>query len=242
MMFDLTSEQQAARERARAFAQQRLAASASAIDEQNAIAGDLLRDAQAVLADVHDDATALVVCVEQLATVNAAAGAAAALGQSASTPVAPDRPGLRGLAVPARADARGRLLFAAVACGVGCAAIEAALDALRGAAPGVEDQEKPHWVVADAATELEAARMLTLQAAGRIDEDGQADGFAAIAKLTATRAAAQAVDAALRVAGPGAFVRGAMLERLARDVRALSLIAGGEEELRATAAQALLPG
>jgi acyl-CoA dehydrogenase len=95
-------------------------------------------------------------------------------------------------------------------------------------------------VVADAATEAEAARMLTLNAAQQLN-DAKADAFAAMAKLAATRAAQQAVDAALRIAGVEAVTRGTLLERLTRDVRALSLVMGTEEDLRATAAQALLP-
>jgi alkylation response protein AidB-like acyl-CoA dehydrogenase len=84
--------------------------------------------------------------------------------------------------------------------------------------------------------------MLMLHAAQRLGDHSNADGWVAMAKLAATHAAQQAVDAALRVAGAEALVHGAFLERLTRDVRALSLMMGTEEELRATAAQAVLPG
>jgi alkylation response protein AidB-like acyl-CoA dehydrogenase len=242
MTFELTADQQTAREHARTFAQERLAVNAASIDEQGAIAADVLRELHASLAHAGGDATALVVVVEELAAVSAAAAAAGALGQAAHASTIPEAAGLRGLAGPVAADARGRLIFAAVACGVGRAAIDAALDVLRETAPGAQDQEKPHWVVADAATEVEAARMLTLHAAQGFGDRTNADALVAIAKLAATRAAEQAVDAALRVAGPDAFVRGTLLERLTRDVRALTLLMGTEEELRATAAQAVLPG
>jgi alkylation response protein AidB-like acyl-CoA dehydrogenase len=179
--------------------------------------------------------------VEELATASAAAAAAGALGDIAPNG-RPEAAGLRGLAVPETADARSRLIFAAVACGVARAAVEAALAVLRNAAPGAHEQERPHWVVADAATEAEAARLLTLQAAQSLGASARADGIVALAKLAATRAAQQAVDAALRIAGAEALVRGSVLERLSRDVRALSLLMGTEEDLRAAAAQTLLPG
>jgi hypothetical protein len=241
MTFELTADQQAARERARAFAQERLAASAASIDQQGTIAADMLRELQTSLAAGRDDATTLAVTVEEVAVISAAAAAAGALGQAAQAAAPADASGLRGFAPPETSDTRGRLIFAAVACGIGRAAIDAALEVLRDTARGAHDQEKPHWVVADAATEVEAARMLTFSAAQGIGDQAGGDGLVAMAKLAATRAAAQAVDAALRVAGPGAFVRGTLLERLTRDVHALSLIMGTEEDLRATAAQALLP-
>jgi alkylation response protein AidB-like acyl-CoA dehydrogenase len=241
MTFELSQDQQAARERARRFAQQRLAASAASIDEQGTIAADVLRDLQASLAGGREDATTLAVTVEEIAVVSAAAAAAGALGQPEHASISPDASGLRGLAPPETSDTRGRLIFAAVACGLGRAAIDAALEVLRDTARGAHDQEKPHWVVADAATEVEAARMLTFSAAQRLADHAGGDALVAMAKLAATRAAQQAVDAALRVAGPGAFVRGSLLERLTRDVRAAALMMGTEEDLRATAAQALLP-
>jgi alkylation response protein AidB-like acyl-CoA dehydrogenase len=200
----------------------------------------VLRELQASLTSTRDDATAMVVGIEELAMVSAAAAAAGAMGQAAHAATTPAS-GLRGLAAAIPGDTRGRLIFAAVACGVGRAAIDAALDVLREATPGVQDQEKPHWVVADAATEVEAARMLTLHAAQRLGDHTSPEGLVAMAKLAATHAAQQAVDAALRVAGADAFVHGTLLERLTRDVRALSLTMGTEEELRATAAQAVLP-
>jgi alkylation response protein AidB-like acyl-CoA dehydrogenase len=242
MTFALNPEQEEARARAQAFARDHLAAHAAVIDEEGVIAGELLRELQATVGAASADSTALVVAVEELATVSAAAAAASALGQnSQSAPVA-EASGLRGMPEPSVDDARGRLIFAAVALGVARAAVKAALNVLRDAAPGASDQEKPHWVMADAATEVEAARMLTLQAAQAFGEPSAAEGRVAMAKLAATRAAAAAVDAAVRIVGTDALSRGALLERLSRDVRALSLMMGSEEDLRATAAQSLLPG
>jgi Acyl-CoA dehydrogenase, C-terminal domain len=242
MTFALKPEQEKARARAQAFAREHLAAHAAVIDEEGAIAGELLRELQATVAADTADSTSLVVAVEALATVSAAAAAAGALGQkSRSAPVA-EAAGLRGMPGPMVDDARGRLVFAAVALGVGRAAVTTALNVLRDAAPGASDQEKPHWVMAEAATEIEAARLLTLHAAQTFNQPTAAEGLVAMAKLAATRAAATAVDAAVRIVGVDALSRGSLLERLSRDVRALSLMMGSEEDLRATAAQSLLPG
>jgi alkylation response protein AidB-like acyl-CoA dehydrogenase len=241
MTFELTPDQEAARIRARAFARERLTASAAVIDEHAAIASDLVRDLTNAVAAGEHDATALVVTIEELAVVSAAAAATGALAQHPQTPASGDDSGLRGMPRPASADSRGRLIFAAVACGVARAAIDAALAVLRDTPAGAHDQEKPHWVLADAATECEAARLLTLHAAQHLGGPS-GDGVVAMAKLAATRAAQQAVDAALRISGAEALVRGTLLERLTRDVRALALLMGGEEDLRAIAAQAVLPG
>ncbi len=241
MTFELSPEQRAVRDRARAFADDRLSSVAAAIDDSASIPADVLRELQAVVASSPADATTLVASVEELAMASPAGAAAGALEQSARA-AAGDAPGLRGFRAADAADPRGRLVFAAVAAGIGRAAIREALRILRATPRGGEEPEKPHWVVADAATEVEAARMLTLQAAQVVASGGEASGAVAMAKLAATRAAQQAVDAALRVAGPDGFMRGTLVERLTRDVRTVSLLMGTEEELRAAVAQAVLQG
>ena len=240
MTFELSAEQQAARDRARAFARDRVAALARSIDDSALIPPDVLREIETAAPGVN--ATTLVVATEELATVSAAVAAAGALGQRSAAAPKDDAPGLRGFAVPRTSNARARLALAAVALGIGRAAIESALALLRETPRETEDQEKPHWVVADAATEVAAARVLTQQAAQVLDTGADADGPVAMAKLAAAAAANRAVESALRVAGPHGFARGTLLERLSRDVRAVSLLLGTEEDLRGTAASSLLPG
>ncbi len=241
MMFDLSPEQQAVRDRAREIARNRVATVAAAIDESASIPDDVMRELQSLNLNAERDATSVVVSVEQIAAASAAAGAASAL-RPITVRGANDAPGLRGFAAPATVDSRTRLVFAAVALGVGRAALDMALDVLRTTTRGSQEPEKPHWVVADAATELEAARLITLQAAQRIASSSEGEGLVAMAKLAATRAAEQAVNAAVRVAGPDGYLRGALLERLSRDIRSVSLLMGTEEELRAAAARVVLPG
>lgn len=239
MTFELSPEQQAARDTAQAFARDRLAPAASAIDESGNIDGSLLQQMQPLIAEAHADAVRLVTVVEELAVVSAGAAAASVFGALVKDSVAP---GLRGSISSTASDPRSRLVMAAVALGIGRAAVAAAIDTLRESARQSQDQEKPHWAVADAATEVAAARVLTLQAAQTMDDENAAAGFVAIAKLAAARAAQLAVDVALRVTGPQGFARGTLLERLSRDARAVALLLGTEEDLRAAAATALLPG
>ena len=75
MTFELSLEQEAVRDRARGFAEERLAAVAAAIDDSASIPPDVLRELQAVVAASAADATALVVSVEQLAIASPAAAA-----------------------------------------------------------------------------------------------------------------------------------------------------------------------
>jgi alkylation response protein AidB-like acyl-CoA dehydrogenase len=237
-MFELSPDQEAARDAAAAFARDRLAPAASAIDESGRVGGDLLEQMQPMVAAAVTDGVMLVTVIEELAVASPGAAAASVLGGAANETAAP---GLRGFVSSSAGDDRGRLVMAAVALGIGRAAVTAALDTLRESASHSQDQEKPHWAVADAATEVAAARMLTLRAAQTMGDDAAA-GFVAMAKLAASRAAELAVDVALRVTGPQGFARGTLLERLARDARAVALLLGTEEDLRAVAANALLPG
>jgi alkylation response protein AidB-like acyl-CoA dehydrogenase len=238
MTFELSTEQQAARAAAQAFARDRLAAVAQQIDEGGRIADELLQDVERIVQVAHGDAVTLVTVVEEIAKASAAVAAVGALGTRNHEAIAP---GLRGFHGNGAGDVRARLVMAAVALGIGQAALGMALDTLRQSARHSHDQEKPHWAVADAATEIAAARVLTLHAAQTMRDQADAEGFVAMAKLAAARAAQLAVDVALRVTGPQGFTRGGLLERLSRDARAVALLLGTEDDLRATAANEMFP-
>ena len=73
--------------------------------------------------------------------------------------------------MPRRATgSRARLVAAAVALGVGRAAIAHAIASMKkaGVKPG-PDETAPHWAFADGATEVAAARLLTYRAAQVLD-------------------------------------------------------------------------
>lgn len=134
--------------------------------------------------------------------------------------------------------ARLRVLVAAAGLGMGRRALREALDTARRTRAAAASEQTVQGLLADAATELEAAAMLTWQAA--TDAEPRL-GRASLAKLAAGTAAEHAIDRATQVIGADAFRRGHIVEQLAQDVRALELFAGRTEALRAAAAADLLP-
>jgi alkylation response protein AidB-like acyl-CoA dehydrogenase len=137
----------------------------------------------------------------------------------------------------------GRIGIGSLALGVGLAAMDYAT---RYARDRVQfDQEITRfqaiqWMIADAYTELEAARLLLMQAAFR-EERGQAFAReAAMAKLFATEAANRACYSALQMAGGYGYSKEFPLERYARDVRVTSIYEGTSEIQRTIIAREIL--
>jgi alkylation response protein AidB-like acyl-CoA dehydrogenase len=82
----------------------------------------------------------------------------------------------------------------------------------------------PHWALADAAAELDAARLLTLSAAQMMERDEDAEKAIELAKTLSASAAEKAVQAAIRIEGADGYARAGLLERLTRDARQLTVI------------------
>lgn len=83
--------------------------------------------------------------------------------------------------------------------------------------------------LAEMATDCEAAALL-VQRAAQLASDGQPLGSrSSMAKLFATEAAQRVVDRAVQLGGGQALIRGHVLERLYRDVRALRIYEGTSE-------------
>jgi butyryl-CoA dehydrogenase len=144
----------------------------------------------------------------------------------------------------------GRVAIAAQALGVGQAALEAALEHARThAAFGqpIGNYQAIQWMLADMATELDAARMLTLKAASTRDRQkrdaavpGPATLQAAMAKLFASEAAHRAADKAMQILASHGYRRGSSVERLFRDVRATEIYQGTSEVQRMVIAEQIL--
>jgi alkylation response protein AidB-like acyl-CoA dehydrogenase len=97
-------------------------------------------------------------------------------------------------------------------------------------------------MLADAATWLEAATLLTLRAAS-LKEDGRPfSDQAAMAKLYATEKAGTIVDIALQVHGGYGYTTDFPVERAYRDVRVTRIYEGTSEIQRLVIARALLRG
>jgi acyl-CoA dehydrogenase len=84
--------------------------------------------------------------------------------------------------------------------------------------------------LADMATELDAARLLVYRAAyARDTQETRVTREASEAKLFATEAAGRIIDSAVQIHGAAGLVRGSVVERLYRDVRALRIYEGTSE-------------
>ncbi len=95
--------------------------------------------------------------------------------------------------------------------------------------------------LAGMSTELDAARLLVYHAAHRKDSSGQrSTREASEAKLFATEAAGRIIDQAVQIHGGAGLVRGSVVERLYREVRALRIYEGTSEIQRLVIANQLL--
>jgi butyryl-CoA dehydrogenase len=129
----------------------------------------------------------------------------------------------------------GRVAIASQALGIGEAAIaEAVLFAKERHAFGqpIANYQAIQWMLADMATELEAARMLTWKAAAAKERQEQITLEASMAKLAASEAAHKAADRAMQILASAGYRRGSVVERLLRDVRATEIYQGTSEAQR----------
>jgi alkylation response protein AidB-like acyl-CoA dehydrogenase len=122
---------------------------------------------------------------------------------------------------------RVRIHIAAVGLGVARRAVREALVSARGTSRGAGGEQTVQGLIADAATDLDAAAMLTWEAAM-----SPTLGRASMAKLASTYAAQRAVERATQVVGADSMRSEHIVGRLALDVRALELFAGRTEALR----------
>ena len=137
----------------------------------------------------------------------------------------------------------GRVAIAAQALGIG----EAALDEALAHAKQREQFGQPignyqavQWMLADMATELAAARMLTLKAAAAKDRQDKSTVEASMAKLAASEAGHKAADKAMQILASAGYRRGSVVERLFRDVRATEIYQGTSEAQRMIIAASVL--
>jgi acyl-CoA dehydrogenase len=83
--------------------------------------------------------------------------------------------------------------------------------------------------LADMATGIDAARLLTYRAAWLRDSGERATREVAMAKMAATETAQQVIDRAVQLFGGRGVARGEIVERLYRDIRALRIYEGATE-------------
>ena len=137
----------------------------------------------------------------------------------------------------------GRVAIAAQALGVGAAALDEALRHARhheAFGQPIGNYQAIQWMLADMATELDAARMLTLKAADSCDRQARPTLEASMAKLFASEAAHRAADKAMQILASHGYRRGSVVERLFRDVRATEIYQGTSEIQRMVIAEHIL--
>ena len=137
----------------------------------------------------------------------------------------------------------GRVAIAAQALGVGAAALQEAVSHAKtreAFGQPIGNYQAIQWMIADMATELDAARMLTLKAADSRQRGARPTLDASMAKLFASEAAHRAADRAMQILASTGYRRGSVVERLFRDVRATEIYQGTSEVQRMVIAEAIL--
>ncbi|MBW8862085.1 MAG: acyl-CoA dehydrogenase family protein [Acidobacteria bacterium] len=137
----------------------------------------------------------------------------------------------------------GRVAIAAQALGIGQAALDEAIAYAKQReqfGQPIANYQAIQWMLADMATELAAARMLTLKAAAAKDTQEKSAFEASMAKLAASEAAHKAADKAMQILASAGYRRGSVVERLFRDVRATEIYQGTSEAQRMIIAATVL--
>ncbi len=137
----------------------------------------------------------------------------------------------------------GRIGIAAQALGIGQRALEESLKyAQEREAFGqrIAEFQAIQWKLADMATDIDAARLLTYKVA-HLKDLGQKHTYeSSVAKLFASEAAHRAVDAAVQIHGGYGFIKDYVVEKLYRDQRITELYEGTSEVQRLVIARAVL--
>jgi alkylation response protein AidB-like acyl-CoA dehydrogenase len=138
---------------------------------------------------------------------------------------------------------RGRVSIAALALGLGEGALAAALkyakDRTAFGQP-IANFQAIQWMIADARTELDAARLLTYRAAVLADSGQRYSTEASMAKLFASEAASRACNRALQIHGGYGYTREFPVERHLRDAKLCEIGEGTSEVQRMIIARNVL--
>lgn len=138
--------------------------------------------------------------------------------------------------------AGGRIGIGSLALGVGMAALDYAKDYVKERqqfGKAIVDFQGVQWMLADAYTEMEAARLLLMQAASKKEAGGDFAAMASMAKLHVTEAANRVCYQALQLLGGNGYNSEYPVERFARDVRITTIYEGTSEIQRIVIARSL---
>jgi hypothetical protein len=139
----------------------------------------------------------------------------------------------------------GRITIAALAVGLAQGALEAALGyAKERVAFGqpIAEFQAIQWKLADMATQIEAARLLTMQAAFLAEQGQPVKKAASMAKLFASEMAVRVAEEAIQIHGGYGYVKDYPPEKYWRDAKLLTIGEGTSEVQRMVIARELLKG
>jgi butyryl-CoA dehydrogenase len=137
----------------------------------------------------------------------------------------------------------GRIGIAAMAIGIARASLEQSLSYLRkrkAFGHPIGDFQALQWMVADMATEIDAARLLMLRAARLKDRGAPFNTEASMAKLYASEAAMRAALKAVQIHGGNGYTRAYPVERFFREAKLCEIGEGTSEVQRMVIARSLL--
>lgn len=139
----------------------------------------------------------------------------------------------------------GRITIGALAVGLAQGAFEAALryskERVAFGQPIAEFQAI-QWKLADMATQIEAARLLTMQAAYLAEQGKPVKKIASMAKLFASEMAVRVAEDAIQIHGGYGYVKDYPVEKYWRDAKLLTIGEGTSEVQRMVIARELLKG
>lgn len=152
----------------------------------------------------------------------------------------------RGFAMMMSALDKGRVGIAALAVGIARAGLEAALGQVRQRrqfGQAIAEFQGVQWLLADMATDIEAARLLTWDAAHKLDlgEPAATMACSMAKRFAADVAVARSADAVQLFGGSG-YIRGVEVERLYRDAKICQIYEGTNQIQRTIIARELLRG
>ncbi len=139
----------------------------------------------------------------------------------------------------------GRIGIASQALGIARAALEASIEYSKGRVQfgkPISQFQAIQWMIADMATELDAARLLTLRAAFLKDHKMRYEKEAAMAKLFASEAAGRITSKAIQIHGGYGYIQEYNVERHFRDARITELYEGTSEVMRLIISSNILKG
>ena len=137
----------------------------------------------------------------------------------------------------------GRIGIAAQAVGISQAALEEAMKYSKerhAFKKPIAEFQGLRWMIADMATDVEAARLLTYQAAFMKSQGGRYTKYASIAKLFASETSSRVTNKAVQIHGGYGYTKDYDVERYIRDARITEIYEGTSEIQRLVIATNLL--